>query len=118
MADFAWEVLLLDALGIDDPDHADGPSDLLPLVRWAVEDARRYRNALHSIRRVIERIGDTDWEDGYHEDHPLWRALDQIDGLVSLAHNVHPLACRCPGCNVCRPEFGHHVTPHRGCVLR
>ena len=82
MADFAWEVLLLDALEIDDPDHADGPSDLLPLVRWAVEDARRLRQALDQIRSVIESVESDAWTDGEDEGHPLWRALDQVDAIL------------------------------------
>lgn len=83
MADFAWEVLLLEALGIEDPDHAGGPSDLLPLVRWAVDDARCFEQALDQIRSVIETVDSDVWTDGEDEDHPLWRALDQIDEIVT-----------------------------------
>lgn len=99
-ADFAWEALLLDALGVEDLDHASGPSDLLPLVRWAAEDAKRYRNALASILRVIEAVPAEDWEGGQEDDHPLWRALDKIDALAlrASANPPHPVDCRCKAC--------------------
>ena len=83
MADFAWEALLLDALGVDNPDHASGPSDLLPLVRWAVEDARCFKAGLEQIRAVIEAVPAHVWEDGEADGDPLWEALDQIDGIVT-----------------------------------
>lgn len=78
----AWEVLLLDALGIDDPDHASGPSDLLPLVRWAVEDVERLRDAIAAIRQAIESVDDRAWENGELDNDPLWEALDRIDAVV------------------------------------
>ena len=61
MPEFAWGVLLLDALGIDEPDHASGPSDLLPLVRWAVEDAQCLQAGLEQIRAVIEAVPAHAW---------------------------------------------------------
>lgn len=117
MADFAWEVLLLDALGIDDPDHADGPSDLLPLVRWAVGDARCFQQALDQIRSVIESVDSGVWTEGEDENDPLWRALDRIDAIVM---GVGPEVRRAfrRASDHCRPDEGYHSTPHKGCVLR
>lgn len=39
-----WAKGVMEALGIDpESDHACGPADLLPLVRWAKEDADKLR---------------------------------------------------------------------------
>lgn len=119
MADFAWEALLLEALGIDDPDHADGPSDLLPIVRWAVEDARCFEQALNQIRSVVESVDSDVWIEGEDENHPLWRALDRIDAIVmGVGPEVRRAFRRAAAGDRCRPEIGYHSTPHRGCVLR
>lgn len=116
MADIAWEVLLLDALGIDDPDHADDPSDLLPLVRWAVEEARCFRAGLEQIVAIIEAVPPHVWENGEMEGDPLWEALDQIAGIVT---GVGPDVRRAfRKRDHCRPDEGYHSFPHKGCILR
>jgi len=116
VADFAWEALLLEALGIDDPDHADGPSDLLPLVRWAVEDARCLQAGLEQIQAVIEAVPAEAWEDGETAGDPLWEALDRIDALIT---GVSPEVRRAfRKRDRCRPDEGYHSFPHKGCTLR